>query len=1074
MNQNAEVVTISKVVSMSLVDKKQRQRAIELDKSFVVRAPAGSGKTELLVQRVLATLTTVERPSQCLVLTFTQKAVSELKDRIAHVFSKHAELLDETEKLKHRVLEHVQKNNWSLETFWHQIRVKTLDSLFIDLVKKYSQKDSFETSAIDLSPEVQSECIVDAFFKEYLIDNPCEQFVALCAFYDNSYTQLKNLLKELYLMREVWLINVLSSEDSEQDPFSLFKEQVIPLQSLIEDNKCLTEKIVSWLCVYLPDLQSIDFNNDSWANDLLLWRQLANLLVTKSGKWRQKYTKNQGFPVDKDLMPWHSKADKAEHLEAVFQLQEVLSDDRQVLTFLKLLQLWPTESTVTDLHKRWLSLLKQLIAFSTLYKKQHYLIDYTDVTLELWVLFNNSDVWPLIEADLESENTHLFLDECQDLSYVQFSILKKIIGICAYSPEKTFFVVGDPQQAIYHFRGSEVGVFQSFETLCIPGLDFEVVKLSSNFRSISSLVSFYNQWTQSVFSQRSLPFLGIDKALKAHSVQPDKGGFLSANHYRTVETEARSIALSIKNVIKNDNTTTLAVLARDRKSLKPVMKELQAFKVPFQTSGIYHLLDVEMFFDCYCLIRVILAGENKSFWLSALRSHFLGASMYDIQQFYTADKEHFFEKTEGATFSPIFEKNFQHLLTHYRSFEPYLQREKVGFWLKNFFIAYGYMNYLKASDKNSWLLLLAPFEKIHHVREIVWPLIEQQLSRTPLINAQQAQVSVMTIHQAKGLEFDAVYLPNLSAPLPNMKAKLLHSIKTSKHHLWSVNPPGELQCQSFNFCQALSSLHQKNEAIRLLYVGLTRAKKSLYLSANAQKSYGHNFRQYLDDFIPFNDSSADFDKPEELVLKEKRFVLPQSHQSHTLNWQKFRFNQDRLESCSQKVYQRQLKVIGLVWHKILQVTQRWPIDQKLLTKEALVNLFYSFGAQEEDIAPLFQNFGQIFQKINKSKNACYIYNPEHLRHESEFPLSVSIKGKLVKKVVDKFIIDKDGNLVVFEIKSAARQDLDAELLRTYIKQLRSYQSYISILYKKPCQAYFWFLKSDELILAEQAQQSVPH
>lgn len=73
-----------------LVDSDQRSQATDPSLSFIVQAPAGSGKTEILTQRYLRLLSTVTAPEQIIALTFTRKAASEMRERIVHALQQAA------------------------------------------------------------------------------------------------------------------------------------------------------------------------------------------------------------------------------------------------------------------------------------------------------------------------------------------------------------------------------------------------------------------------------------------------------------------------------------------------------------------------------------------------------------------------------------------------------------------------------------------------------------------------------------------------------------------------------------------------------------------------------------------------------------------------------------------------------------------------------------------------------------------------------------------------------------------------------------------------------------------------
>ena len=131
------------VASRHMSDAPQRQRALETGQSFIVQAPAGSGKTELLIQRYLALLATVELPEQIIAITFTRKAAAQMRDRVLAALTSAAR--DErpgqphqltTFRLARRVLARDRQRGWSMTEQPARLKIDTLDALNVWLAQR--------------------------------------------------------------------------------------------------------------------------------------------------------------------------------------------------------------------------------------------------------------------------------------------------------------------------------------------------------------------------------------------------------------------------------------------------------------------------------------------------------------------------------------------------------------------------------------------------------------------------------------------------------------------------------------------------------------------------------------------------------------------------------------------------------------------------------------------------------------------------------------------------------------------------------------------------------------------------
>ena len=130
-------------MSKKLIDGNERQEALNPENSYIIQAPAGSGKTGLLVQRILALLVRVDNPEEILAITFTRKAASEMRDRIMEALheaeSETPPSIDyklATWRLAREVLVKDHDNEWSLLLNPGRLRIMTIDSLCASLVSQ--------------------------------------------------------------------------------------------------------------------------------------------------------------------------------------------------------------------------------------------------------------------------------------------------------------------------------------------------------------------------------------------------------------------------------------------------------------------------------------------------------------------------------------------------------------------------------------------------------------------------------------------------------------------------------------------------------------------------------------------------------------------------------------------------------------------------------------------------------------------------------------------------------------------------------------------------------------------------
>ncbi len=193
-------------------DRQARAAALQVDRSFIVQAPAGSGKTELLTQRFLALLAVVDRPEALLAITFTRKAAAEMRNRILESLRQcedpASKLRDETRALAQRVLAVDARNDWGLLRNPSRLRVLTIDALNQSLARRLPVLSGLGAGlGIDEDGVELYEEAAERLLAHLPSDEPrvADAVAILLEHLDNNVGRLVGLIGGMLARREAWL-----------------------------------------------------------------------------------------------------------------------------------------------------------------------------------------------------------------------------------------------------------------------------------------------------------------------------------------------------------------------------------------------------------------------------------------------------------------------------------------------------------------------------------------------------------------------------------------------------------------------------------------------------------------------------------------------------------------------------------------------------------------------------------------------------------------------------------------------------------------------------------------------------
>jgi DNA helicase-2/ATP-dependent DNA helicase PcrA len=462
-------------------------------------------------------------------------------------------------------------------------------------------------------------------------------------------------------------------------------------------------------------------------------------------------------------------------------------------------------------------------------------IDFEDQVTLVVDLFRKR---PSILQVYQDKYQFILVDEFQDTNYIQFEMLKLLAG-----KHRNLTVVGDDDQSIFRFRGASLANIHNFRKI-YP--DYEKVVLNKNYRSTQPILDSAYKLIQQNNPGRLEVQEKIDKTLES-SIQ-ETGKSIHMLTFDTISHEADKVAELIEEKEKEGfRRSDLAILVRRNADADPFLRALNMRGIPFRFSGSRGLYNQEEVKILVAFIKSLTDFEDsKSLFFLAL-SEVYNLDPYDLTPLTNfAHKKNFplhhvfkmvYDEKTPTHFSDSAEKTVKKIVEDLLYFVRYASSHNAGQMVYAFLEKSGFLKSLVERGNLSSELKIKNirifFDKIRKFSELIeddsiysfaqhLDLLQQVGDNPATAEAELEEdaVNVLTFHKAKGLEFSVVFMVSLIAdrfPGRHRKEKISIPDEILKEDL----PEGERYYQ---------------EERRLFYVGMTRAKKLLYLTW--AKDYG--------------------------------------------------------------------------------------------------------------------------------------------------------------------------------------------------------------------------------------------
>lgn len=858
-------------------DHAARLRALDPAASFLVQAPAGSGKTELLTDRILALLATVSRPEEIVAITFTRKAASEMHARVlgkldqAQGPAPQSEHARRSWALARAALARDAELGWRLLHHPARLAIRTIDSFCASLVRgmpclsglggmpelasdpeiHYAAAARATLAYAEVSDQVRA--LIEHMDVD--VDAACEAIVGMLAQRD----QWMPLLKERHVDRET-LERMLADAVSE-DMRALARVMPMGWQDALRESARLAA----------AELDGADSNPlaalRDWHGDLAgeagqlpQWLALAHLLLTKEGGLRSAkgVNKNLGFPPG-----CAHKAPFAQWLEGAG-----LDAARWTYRLHALRSAPPARFT----DEQWRILSAQLLTLQLAVTELHKCfaesgeVDFIEIAQRAQHALGSADDPGELLLKLDASIRHLLVDEFQDTSLAQIRLLDTLTAGWQAGDGRTLFLVGDPMQSIYRFRKAEVGLFLNAAERGIGEIALELLTLTDNFRSQAGVVDWVNAAFQGLFPRdndaaagaiRYTPSQAFNPALDGPAVQFHVAFGADAPSDADAQAEDTAVALVRQALAraKPDSRHPVAILVRARGHLGKLARRLADEGIACRAVDLVPLARREVVADLVQLMRALAHPADRLAWLSVLRAPWCGLKLNTLHALFGHDLRTPVPALLAAALRAPRESAQQMLEPD----EWQRLRRAAGIlldagndsgalpwaaWIESLWQRLGGAALYAEGSADDAESLFALIERLAPHGSLDLARLDAALARlyaAPAAEAAQDDseapvraVEIMTMHKSKGLQFDTVILYGLHRRPAGDRAPLVRIEQSGDRVLFGpVKPRAEKDADPISHYLALREQRRSDYEIdRLLYVAATRARHALHLVAN--------------------------------------------------------------------------------------------------------------------------------------------------------------------------------------------------------------------------------------------------
>ena len=1055
-------------------DARERGRALDPSASFIVQAPAGSGKTELLIQRFLGLLAHVDVPEAIVAITFTRKAAGEMRARVLEALRVAAGGVEPdapheriTYGLAVTALARDRELAWRLLENPARLRIETIDALcaFITRqmpwVARFGAPPEISEKADDLYREAARNTLARVAEEER--EGALGALSELLLHLDNDFAAAERLIAQMLETRDQWLRHVRPSrEELEAALDRLVASELRQLGDCFDDRE---RREIAALLEFdeFPAPQSERMSQ---------WTAIADMLLTNDGKWRKRVNFLKDDPRRQRCADLITTLLDREELRETLHLSRRLPPSR-------------FEDSQWQAMAAALATLPVAVAELQLVFRERGRVDFSELSLRALDALGDVHHPTDLALALGFRIQHLLVDEFQDTSYTQYMLLEKLTAGWDAGDGRTLFLVGDPMQSIYRFRQAEVGLFLRAQREGVGGIALEPLRLRVNFRSEPSIVEWVNRTLANIFPQREDNESGavaFAASAPGREAELPKGGV--ATHAFFDEAGEAEHVLSL---VRDAGLGRTAILVRSRNHLIRIVAALERAGIRYQAIEIDQLGERPVIQDLMALTFALLHAADRTSWLAILRAPWCGLTLADLDA--VAASEPYAAigdllRRPNARLSEDGRIRIERILPVLEEALAQRGRSSLRDWVQAVWMRLGGPACVAGDndleDAAAYFDLLESMDEGGDLHDFGW--FRERVSALFAQPDSQAgdALQLMTIHKAKGLEFDTVILPSLGG-IPRKDEERL--LRWQEQHgellLAPVAPAGGSADPIYDYLAKVERIKAAHETKRLLYVAATRARRKLHLLASVRwnekeggigKPASGSFLNLLwesmkEQFIPAAPPREPFLEEQPRTIRRLRANSTIPAPPPSVTWTRRQSEPIETPDVAFEWVGDTLRHVGSALHGYLQRIARegltaWNEAAVRSRRPAYRTALANFGVAPAGLEGAAATIEKALIQMSRDPRGRWILGA-HADSECEYAVTGLIEGRLYRAVIDRTFVDENGVRWIVDYKMSAHEGgdvdrfLDNEKSR-YQEQLERYARLLAQMEERPIRLALYF------------------